>query len=87
MLAPGPRVECHHDGAATLGGSSEGRSYLLCSMGVEMGSGEVGTERTAAWRTEGSAHISPVLDICGFQVVDSVVPRTIAGTNRYSGII
>lgn len=52
-----------------------------------MDSGEVDTEGTAAWRTEGSAHVSPALDICGFQVVDSVVPRTIAATNRYSGII
>lgn len=77
-------MECRHDGAATLGGSSEGRSDLPWGMGVEMDSGEVDTEETAAW---GTAHTSPALDICGLQVVDSVVPRTIAGTNRYSGII
>lgn len=70
-----------------MGGRSEGRSYLPWSMGVEMDSGEGDTEGTAAWRTEGSARISPALDFCGFPVVDSVVPRTIAGTNRYSGII
>lgn len=43
VLVLGPRVECHHDGAATLGGKSEERSYLPWSVGVEMDSGEVDT--------------------------------------------